>query len=146
MHWRAFEPRLVEPGRRHRERAAGAGDGDHQGGGARARQRGRQQPDQGEIVEGPPSAARQARPKPEEGDGAFLAEARERYAEEVAWRTRAADELLPGLSTYADAIRHSIGLRVQERLTNEQARLVAECPVGPPRHLAATSESNAWTP
>ena len=57
----------------------------------------------------------------------FLAEARERYAEEVEWRTRAADELLPGLSAYDDAIKHTIGLRVQERLTQEQARLVAEC-------------------
>ena len=65
-------------------------------------------------------------PDPEKAAG-FLAEARERYSGEVAWRTRAAQELLPGLSTYADAIRHSIGLRVQERLTNEQARMVAEC-------------------
>ena len=65
-------------------------------------------------------------PKPEKAAG-FLAEARERYAEEVAWRTRAAEELLPSLSTYADAIRHNIGLRVQDRLTNEQARLLSEC-------------------
>ena len=57
----------------------------------------------------------------------FLAEARERYEEEVAWRTRAAEELLPGLSTYDDAISHTIGLRVQERLTIEQARTIAEC-------------------
>ena len=65
-------------------------------------------------------------PNPEKAAG-FLAEARERYAEEVAWRTRAADELLPGLSAYADAIKHSIGLRVQERLTKEQARQIAQC-------------------
>ena len=65
---------------------------------------------------------------PDPGKAAkFLAEARERFAEEVAWRTRAAQELLPGLSAYDDAIKHSIGLRVQERLTQEQARLVAEC-------------------
>ena len=65
-------------------------------------------------------------PDPEKA-AEFLAEARERFAEEVAWRTRAADELVPGLSAYADAIRYSIGLRVQERLTQEQAKLVAEC-------------------
>ena len=65
-------------------------------------------------------------PKPEKAAG-FLAEARERYAEEVEWRTRAAQELAPGLAAYDDAIRHSIGLRVQDRLTQEQARLVAEC-------------------
>ena len=34
---------------------------------------------------------------------------------------------MPGLSAYDEAIRHSIGLRVQERLTKEQARLVAQC-------------------
>ena len=65
---------------------------------------------------------------PDRGEAAgFLAEARGRYAEDVAWRTRAAGELLPGLSVYDDAIRHSVGLRVQERLTREQARLVSEC-------------------
>ena len=65
-------------------------------------------------------------PDPEKAAG-FLTEARERYAEEVAWRTRAAQELLPGLAAYDDGIKHSIGLRVQERLTQEQARLIAEC-------------------
>ena len=81
-------------------------------------------------VKGRLSKARRAlrgnSPDPEKAAG-FLAEARERYAEEVAWRTRAAQELMPGLSAYDDAIRHSIGLRVQERLTKEQARLVAQC-------------------
>ena len=71
-------------------------------------------------------ALRGGSPDPGKAAG-FLAEARERYAEEVAWRTRAAQELLPGLAAYDDAIRHSIGLRVQERLTQEQARLIAEC-------------------
>ena len=71
-------------------------------------------------------ALRGSSPDPEKAAG-FLTEARERYAEEVAWRTRAAQELLPGLSAYDDAIKHSIGLRVQERLTQEQARLIAEC-------------------
>ena len=81
-------------------------------------------------VKGRLSKARRAlrgnSPDPEKAAG-FLAEARERYAEEVAWRTRAAQELMPGLSAYDEAIRHSIGLRVQERLTKEQARLVAQC-------------------
>ncbi len=71
-------------------------------------------------------ALRGESPDPEKATG-FLAEARERFAEEVAWRTRAATDLLPGLAAYDDAIKHSIGLRVQERLTQEQARLVAEC-------------------
>ena len=84
----------------------------------------------GSGIRGRLSKARRAlrgnSPDPEKA-ATFLAEARERYAEEVAWRTRAAEELLPGLSAYDEAIRHNIGLRVQERLTNEQARLVAEC-------------------
>ena len=71
-------------------------------------------------------ALRGKSPDPEKA-AKFLAEARERFAEEVAWRTRAAQELVPGLVAYDDAIKHSIGLRVQERLTNEQAKLVAEC-------------------
>ena len=71
-------------------------------------------------------ALRGKSPDPEKAAG-FLTEARERYAEEVAWRSRAAQELLPGLAAYDDAIKHSIGLRVQERLTQEQARLIAEC-------------------
>ena len=71
-------------------------------------------------------ALRGKSPDPEKAAG-FLAEARERFAEEVAWRARAATDLLPGLAVYDDAIRHSIGLRVQERLTEDQARLVAGC-------------------
>ena len=81
-------------------------------------------------VKGRLSKARRAlrgnSPDPEKAAN-FLAEARERYAEEVAWRARAAEDLLPGLAAYDDAIKHSIGLRVQDRLTDEQARLVAEC-------------------
>ena len=57
-------------------------------------------------------------PDPEKAAG-FLAEARERCAGEVAWRTRAAAELLSGLAAYDEAIRHTVGLRVQERFTNE---------------------------
>ena len=58
---------------------------------------------------------------------ALLADARTLHADEVVWRTRAAGELLPGLDAYASAIRHSIGLRVQERLTKEQAREISAC-------------------
>ena len=57
----------------------------------------------------------------------LLAEARALHAEEVAWRTRAADELLPGLTEYANAIRYSIGLRVQERLRQDQVPEIAAC-------------------
>ena len=57
----------------------------------------------------------------------LLAEARELHAEEVAWRSRAAEGLLTGLDEYASAIRHSIGLRVQERLRKDQVPGIAAC-------------------
>ena len=58
---------------------------------------------------------------------AFLAEARALHAEGVAWRTRAAEDLLPGLDEYAAAIRYSIGLRVQERLRKDQVPEISAC-------------------
>lgn len=51
----------------------------------------------------------------------------ERYAAELAWRQRAAKDLLPGLVTYETAIRDSIGLRSQSRLNSDQAIEVASC-------------------
>ena len=65
---------------------------------------------------------------PDRGKAAELvAEARALHAEEVVWRTRAAGELLAGLDEYADAIRHSIGLRVQDRLRKDQVPGIAAC-------------------
>ncbi len=58
---------------------------------------------------------------------ARLAEGRELYPAEVAWRERAAKEIRPELAAYDEAIRGSIGLRVQERLTTAQAEEVAAC-------------------
>ena len=49
------------------------------------------------------------------------------YATEVAWRKRAAKEMLPGLITYDTAIKNNIGLRLQVRLTSEQAAEIAIC-------------------
>ena len=57
----------------------------------------------------------------------LVAEARDLHAREVEWRTRAARELLLDLDAYAAAIGQSIGLRVQDRLTKEQARDIAAC-------------------
>ena len=58
---------------------------------------------------------------------ALIAEARELHAAEVAWRTRANRELLPGLDEYAAAIRYNIGARVQERLREDQVPEIAAC-------------------
>ena len=57
----------------------------------------------------------------------FLARAQERFAMQVAWRSRAASELAPGLITYDEAIADNIGLRQQARLSVEQAETVASC-------------------
>jgi len=59
-----------------------------------------------------------------------LADARERLLSEIAWRTRAATEMLPGLITLDEAIRHNIGLRMQQRLPKAQAPEFAACNSG----------------
>ena len=49
------------------------------------------------------------------------------FAEDMAWRRRAAEQLAPSLAAYDVAIRDTIGLRQQERLSEEQAKAVASC-------------------
>jgi len=56
-----------------------------------------------------------------------LSKALKIFAEEVKWRKRAKVELLPGLMTYEMAIRDTIGIRQQERLTPDQAVEIASC-------------------
>ena len=46
---------------------------------------------------------------------------------EVSWRNDANKNLLPELIKYNDVIKHNIGLRLQSRLTKEQAKFVARC-------------------
>lgn len=46
---------------------------------------------------------------------------------ELEWRTRAVAELLPALQTYEQAIKLTIGIRMQERLTVDQAKSIASC-------------------
>jgi len=57
----------------------------------------------------------------------FLLKAQHNFAAQVAWRSRAAAELAPALIAYDDVIADSIGLRLQERLSTEQAETVASC-------------------
>lgn len=56
-----------------------------------------------------------------------IAEAQAILTAEVAWRSRAEDDLLPSLRTYDEGIRDTIGLRQQPRLPREQALFVASC-------------------
>ena len=51
----------------------------------------------------------------------------ERFRTEIAWRSRAATELAPGLAAYELAIRDTIGVRQQDRLTGEQASALSAC-------------------
>ena len=67
------------------------------------------------------------------GDSPKVDEAREKYAEtmalydqELQWRRNAAP-IVPQLNQYDLAIRDTIGLRMQPRLSNEQAKDVAAC-------------------
>ena len=46
---------------------------------------------------------------------------------EIAWRQRAAKTVGPGLAAYESGIRDTIGLRMQDRLSSEQAPIVASC-------------------
>jgi len=57
----------------------------------------------------------------------FLVEALSILDSEVEWRGQAAQQLLPRLSEFDAAIRDTIGLRLQPRLTIDQAESVASC-------------------
>ncbi len=57
----------------------------------------------------------------------LLNEGLEIFMNEVEWRHRASMELAPALQTYNNAIKDSFGLRMQRRLSDEQAELVARC-------------------
>jgi hypothetical protein len=49
------------------------------------------------------------------------------YAAEVDWRRRAAAEIAPALAAYDNAIKDSIGIRLQRRLSDDQVKAVASC-------------------
>ncbi len=71
-------------------------------------------------------ALRGKKPKPEKAiqflkDGLWL------YAAEVDWRRRAAIEIAPALAAYDNAIKASIGLRLQRRLSVDQVKAVTGC-------------------
>ncbi len=49
------------------------------------------------------------------------------YREQKAWRAEAAGQLVPELTAYLDTIRDTLGMRVQQRFTREQALFMARC-------------------
>jgi hypothetical protein len=56
-----------------------------------------------------------------------LNEANNIFVVEKEWRKRAKNDLLPQLNEFDNAIKDTIGLRLQERLTLEQAKFVSRC-------------------
>jgi len=46
---------------------------------------------------------------------------------EIQWRNRAVTELQPAITAYDEAIKMTIGIRLQERLSLEQAKSIASC-------------------
>lgn len=56
-----------------------------------------------------------------------MVKAQQLFEREIAWRQRAKTALLPGLQSYEAAIRETIGLRLQSRLTRAQALDMASC-------------------
>jgi chromosome segregation ATPase len=59
--------------------------------------------------------------------GLLLQQALVLFADEVAWRQRAAVELSAGLINYENALRSSVGARMQEKLSEGQAKYIASC-------------------
>ena len=57
----------------------------------------------------------------------LIDEANEIFVLEKEWRAIAEKELLFQLSKFDDSIKNTIGLRLQQKLTKEQAKYVAAC-------------------
>ena len=51
----------------------------------------------------------------------------ELFNKEVSWRANAKENLMPKLEEYNNAIKETIGLRLQSKLTKEQAIYVSKC-------------------
>ena len=46
---------------------------------------------------------------------------------EIEWRKQAEERLMPELAIYNEAIRMTVGMRLQQRLTPDQASSIASC-------------------
>jgi len=66
------------------------------------------------------------KPKPEKAVQ-LLKEGLKLYAAEVDWRQKATAKIAPALLAYDDAVKDSIGLRLQRRLSPDQIEAVARC-------------------
>ncbi len=66
------------------------------------------------------------KPKPEKALQ-LLKEGMALYAAEIKWRRRAVSDLAPALAVYHNAIKGSIGIRLQKRLPTDLAKEIASC-------------------
>jgi len=66
------------------------------------------------------------KPKPEKAVR-FVKEGLKLYTAEVDWRRQAAAKIAPALLVYDNAIKNSIGIRLQRRLLPDQVKSVAKC-------------------
>jgi hypothetical protein len=57
----------------------------------------------------------------------FLQQGLELFSQEVAWRQHASEKLLAALNEYDGVLFGSVGARLQNRLSSEQAAFVAGC-------------------
>ena len=117
------------------ERGAQASDGGDPHGRAQYRQDRRRRPDPQQALPRPPRTP-PPHPRPGEGDARLRSGGRNiprRTRLAVARRRRSSR---PGLAAYDLAIRDTIGVRQQDRLTGEQASRAIRLPRQPPRHLA----------
>ena len=80
-------------------------------------------------VKSPVSKARRALKKAGDRDKAAgeLVKAIELLDQEIEWRQQGQQQLLPQLSRFDDVIRNNIGLRMQPKLTVDQAESLASC-------------------
>ena len=88
----------------------------------------------GEITNAHPikshlSKARRALKREQDRDKASgeLVKGLELLDQEIAWRSQAAEQLLPELNRFDEEIKNTIGLRMQARLTVAQAESIAAC-------------------
>ena len=71
-------------------------------------------------------AVKGKKPNPEKA-ALLVKEGLKLYAAEVTWRQRATAEIAPALFAYDNAVKGSIGLRLQRRLSPDQIKAVASC-------------------
>ena len=56
--------------------------------------------------------------------------AEKEYNKQVEWRTQAQGDFTTGVATYLDALRGTVGMRQQAKMTRDQGLFIASCQSG----------------